>query len=62
MSRGAMSDSLTLVALTESVALGVVAGALGSIGSWGGLEYAANIALICALMWLLFAQGEPRPN
>lgn len=55
-----MSDSLSLVAITESVALGLVAGALGSIGSWGGYEDIANIALICSMMWLLFAQTEPR--
>lgn len=55
-----MSDSLSWVAITESVALGMVAGALGSIGSWGGYEDVANVAIICVMMWLLFAHADAR--
>jgi hypothetical protein len=54
-----MSDGLSWVAITESVAVGMVAGALGSIGSWDGYQDIANVALICVMLWLLFAHADP---
>jgi hypothetical protein len=54
-----MSDGFSWVAIIESVALGMVAGAMGSIGTWGRYEDVAYVAVICVMMWLLFAHVDP---